>query len=349
VDEGAGVSPLTHDPIVRPGYGMKRKAISLLSGGLDSILATKLVLEQSIEVVGLHFTSPFMSRRERDRGLQAVRSAAELGIRLIVRDKGAEYIEVIQKPEHGYGRNMNPCIDCRIFMLRKTKDLMAEEGASFVVTGEVLGQRPMSQRRETIRLIEKASGLDRLILRPLSAKHFEPTFVEQEGVIDRTRLCDIAGRGRTIQYRLADTFHLREFGCPGGGCLLTDQVFAGKLRDLFRHDGSFTATDLILLNIGRHFRLNGNTKLVVGRNQDENERLEALRAPPYMMVYPIGFKGPQAILKGDLDGSIIAIAANIIGYYSRNVSPAMVVGLNNGKVTRHTVPKAEIDLERLKI
>jgi tRNA-specific 2-thiouridylase len=327
---------------------MNRKAISLISGGLDSTLSTKLVLDQDIEVVGLHFTSPFCSRRERDRGLQAVKTARELGIRLILQDKGPEYLE-IRHPDHGYGKNMNPCIDCRIFMLRKTQEVMAREGASFVVTGEVLGQRPMSQRRHTMDLIEKESGLEGLILRPLSAKHFRPTVPEEEGTIDRTKLLDIAGRGRTVQYKLADTYHLREFGCPGGGCLLTDPIFAVKLRDLFSHDSGFTGTDLILLNIGRHFRLSPEAKLVVGRDQEENERLQSLWSPPYGFVYPIGFKGPSGILKGGLNGTILTTAAQVIGYYAKNTSPFFEVEFNNGTVHRHRVERTDMDLQKLRI
>jgi len=328
---------------------MNKKAISLLSGGLDSTLATKLILEQGIDVVGLHFASPFSNRKEREEGLQAIKTASELGIRLIIRDKGAEYIEVVQNPKHGYGKNMNPCIDCRIFMLRKAREIMIEEGAGFIVTGEVLGQRPMSQRRDTIQLIETASGLEALIVRPLSAKHFLPTMPEREGIIDRERLLDIAGRSRAVQYNLAATYNLKEFSCPGGGCLLTDPIFSNKLRDLFANDKGFTMKDMELLSIGRHFRLSIDTKLVMGRNKGENERLESMWSSAYVLFSPVGFNGPSGILKGASDKTIISHVANIIGYYGKNNASTITVESNNGTLKRHIIDKVDIIPERFRI
>jgi len=241
---------------------MRKKAISLISGGLDSAVATRLILDQGVELVGLNFQSPFSSKRERSEGLQAIKTAKELGIRLILKEKGPEYIDVIRNPKHGYGKNMNPCIDCRIFMLRKTKEVMAEEGASFVITGEVLGQRPMSQRRPTIDLIEKESGWESLIIRPLSAKHFAPSKPEAEGIIDRELLLDIAGRGRTAHFSLVKKYKLTAFGDPGGGCLLCDAIYSMRLRDLLAYDKDFTMLDIDLLNTDRHFRINQDTKLI---------------------------------------------------------------------------------------
>ena len=185
---------------------MNRKAVSLLSGGLDSILATKLIVDQGIEVKALHFTSPFCNCShgpQKGCGIQAIRSSEELGVEVAVKVKGAEYLKMLQSPHHGYGSNMNPCIDCRIFMLRETEKFMDEVGASFIITGEVLGQRPMSQRREAMRLIEKESGLEGLIVRPLSAQHFPPTLPEKQGIIDRERLLNLSGRSRKERiYRL---------------------------------------------------------------------------------------------------------------------------------------------------
>jgi tRNA-uridine 2-sulfurtransferase len=328
---------------------MKRKAISLISGGLDSAIATKLILDQGVEVVGLTFTSSFSSKRERSEGLQAIRTARELGIRLILKEKGPEYIDVIRNPKHGYGKNMNPCIDCRIFMLRKTTDIMAEEGASFVITGEVLGQRPMSQRRPTIELIEKESGLESLILRPLSAKHFAPSMPEVEGIIDRELLLDVAGRGRTAQFGLAEQYQLKAFGDPGGGCLLTDSMYSVRLRDLFSHDKEFTALDIDLLNTGRHFRINPNTKLILGRNKGENDRLHSLWGLPYVLVYPIGFPGPLGIIKGTLKKEVITIAANIISHYGKNKAQVITIETNNGSISRHEENHIDQDIEQYKI
>ncbi|MCX5812841.1 MAG: 7-cyano-7-deazaguanine synthase [Proteobacteria bacterium] len=326
---------------------MNRKAISLLSGGLDSVLATKVIMEQGIEVIALHFTSPFNSRKEKERGLQAVRTISELGIGLILKHKGLEYIDIVRSPKYGYGKNINPCIDCRIFMLQKTKEIMAEEQASFVVTGEVLGQRPMSQRRDTIRIIEKASGLEGLIVRPLSAMHFLPSIPEQEGLLDREKLLGFTGRSRAPQYRLAEKYNLTEFGSPAGGCLLTDPIFTKKLKDLFKYDKAFTMKDLELLSIGRHFRLQTDTKLVVGRNEIENNKLISLWEPPYISFHPVGFRGPSAILKGVFDDKIINTVANIMGYYGKNESTIISIESNNGIVNSHAVERRNLIPEGL--
>lgn len=299
---------------------MNRKAISLLSGGLDSVLASRIIQSQGIEVVALHLTFPFKSRRERERGMQAARSAEELGIRLIVKEKDINFIEIVRKPRYGYGKNMNPCIDCRIYMLKTAKVVMQEEGAGFIITGEVLGQRPMSQRRDAMNLIEKESGLKGLILRPLSAMHFPETIPEQEGIVDRARLFDITGRSRAVQYELVKEFDLREFGCPGGGCLLTEPVFSRRLRDLFSHDAFFTMKDIELLSVGRHFRLNKDVKIVIGRDKNENERLSMLWSEGYMLVVPSGFTGPMGLIKGKTDDDILTVAANLICHFSRTVN-----------------------------
>ncbi len=296
---------------------MNKKAISLISGGLDSALATRLILDQGIEVVGLNFTSPFSSKRERSEGLQAIRTTRELGIRLILKEKGPEYIDVIRKPKHGYGKNMNPCIDCRIFMLRKTKEVMAKE--------------------------------ESLILRPLSAKHFIPSKPEIEGVIDRKLLLDLAGRGRTAQFNLVEKYKLSAFGDPGGGCLLTDAMYSKRLRDLLAHDKGFSMLDIDLLNTGRHFRINPDTKLILGRNKGENERLHSLWVLPYVLVYPIDFPGPLGIIKGKLGKEIIAIVANIISHYGKNKASMITIEMNNGSISRHEIERTDKDFEQYKI
>jgi tRNA U34 2-thiouridine synthase MnmA/TrmU len=328
---------------------MKKKAISLISGGLDSAVATRLILDQGVDVVGLNFTSPFSSKRERSEGLQAIGTARELGIHLILKEKGPEYINIIRNPKHGYGKNMNPCIDCRIFMLRKTREVMAKEGADFVITGEVLGQRPMSQRRPTIELIEKESGLESLILRPLSAKHFAPSRPEVEGIIDRELLLNVAGRGRTAQFSLVEKYNLSAFGDPGGGCLLTDAMYSSRLRDLLAHDRNFTMVDIDLLSTGRHFRINDDTKLILGRNKGENGRLHSLWVSPYFLVYPIGFPGPLGIVKGDLGKEVISTVANIISHYGKNKAATITIEINNGCFSRHEIDRINHDFEGYKI
>ena len=328
---------------------MNKKTISLLSGGLDSILATKLILDQGIEVVGLHFTSNFASKSDKERGLQAVKTADELGIRLIVKDKGPEYLEIIKKPRYGYGKNVNPCIDCRIFMLQKTETVMVEEGAGFLVTGEVVGQRPMSQKRHTIELIEKRSGLNGLIVRPLSAKLFPPTRPEQEGVIDREKLLALSGRSRETQYNLVAFYNMKQFARPGGGCLLTDPIFGCKLKDFMSKDPEFTLKDIEFLTMGRYFRLDNNTTLFLGRNQEENERLESLWAAPYVLLSPCDFKGPKGILRGAFTEENVKIAAHIMAFYSKYTASIIRIEANNGLPKIYEVKQEEIDIETFKI
>ncbi len=330
---------------------MERKAISLLSGGLDSILATRIIKEQGIEVVALHFTSPFCTCTKGDKGcgLQAVRTARELDVEVLVRLKGMDYLEIVRSPGHGYGRAMNPCIDCRIFMLKEARKLMEETGASFVITGEVLGQRPMSQRRETIRLIERESGLEGLMLRPLSAKHFPPTLPEIEGIVDREKLYDIAGRGRKTQYELVDAMSLKEFSCPGGGCLLTDPVFARRMKDLFAFEKGFTMRDVTLLKIGRHFRLRPDMKLILGRNEEENGRLNAAHMPPHVLLTPVGFKGPTGLLAGAPRAEDLEVAGNLMALYGKTDAFPITIESGDNAATLNSIGKVTVDRDTLSI
>jgi len=337
--------------VFSPRWIMNRKAISLLSGGLDSTLATRLIMEQGVEVVALHFTSLFCncSKGGTGCGIQAVRTAGELGLEVMVRVKGMDYLEIVKAPKHGYGRALNPCIDCRIFMLKEARKIMDEIRAGFVVTGEVLNQRPMSQHRAALRCIEKESGLEGLILRPLSAKHFEPTLPEREGIVDRERLLGIAGRSRKTQYGLVDAFRLKEFSCPGGGCLLTEPLFAKKLKDLFDDSGGFTMKDVALLKIGRHFRLSPDTKLIIGRNKEENDRLSALWSAPQMLMAPQGFKGPLGLLSGVASDVHIDIAANIISHYGKNDVYPITVEIRDGTKRLHQAQWKAVAWESLRI
>ena len=328
---------------------MNRKAISLLSGGLDSILAARVIKEQGIEVIALHFTSSFLTcaREDKDRDLQAVRSARELDVEVIVKVKGMDFIDMVRHPRHGYGRNMNPCIDCRIFMLREARRLMDELGASFVVTGEVLGQRPMSQHREAIGMIDKDSGLAGLIVRPLSAKHFEPTLPEIEGILDRSKLLDFSGRSRRPQYDLAQAFDLTEFSSPGGGCLLTDANFARKLKDLFSCGEAFTLKDVELLKVGRHFRLSKDVRLILGRDEEENERLAAAHRPPHTLLTP-EFRGPTGLLMGVPDKGVLEIAGNLMASYGKeDAFPVTIECSTDGAPVPLLVEKKLVDRESL--
>jgi len=299
----------------------------LLSGGLDSTLAVKIMIEQGIELTAVHFTSPFCNCSSRRAGCrhQARRVAEEFGVPIRVVVKGMDYLKIVEKAPHGYGRGMNPCIDCRIYMLRKVAEMMDEIGASFVVTGEVLGQRPMSQHRQAIELIDKESGLAGLILRPLSAHHFPPTLPEVEGIVDRGRLLAISGRSRKAQIELAERLGVRDYPCPAGGCLLTDPEVASRLRDLFAHVPDYTHRDLVILTIGRHFRLSPSLRVVLGRSQEENERLLALAIPGDKVFTPANFRGPTALAAGDLDPASEGMIRQLIPAYSQDDLPAYLI------------------------
>ncbi len=293
------------------------KAIALLSGGLDSILAVKIILEQKIEIEAVNFLTVFCTCTAKGKTCLASKSAADkLGIKLKVFEVSKEYFEIIKNPKYGYGRNMNPCLDCRIFMFKKAGQYMVETGAKFLVTGEVLGERPMSQRKDAMRIIERDSGLGGLILRPLSAKLLEPTVPEKEGLVDREKLLSIQGRSRKPQMQLAAEFGINDYPCPAGGCLLTDSEFASKMRDLIRHKPDFSVNDVRLLRAGRHFRLTPESKLIVGRNQEENNRLLDLASDGDLCFQPVKEKGPVGIGKGVFTDGSILIAASIIARYS---------------------------------
>lgn len=327
---------------------MSNKALALLSGGLDSIIAVRLILDQGIEVVGLHFVSAFCDNKRKERDNVVLRSASELGIKVLIRDKGPGYVEVLTKPKHGYGKNMNPCIDCRIYMLQEARHVMEAEGASFLITGEVVGQRPMSQMRDTIRLIEKESGLTGMIVRPLSAKLLAPSEAEAQGIVDRSKLLGVAGRSRKVQYDLVEKYRLKEFSKPAGGCLLTDPIYARKLRELLKEEPEFNMTDIDLLKYGRHFRY-GGVKLVVGRNKDENEALRNLWTPPYLFAHTDDFKGPSAILKGPVDDNTIAIAGNIISFYAKNETFPFTLDCFDGRTDRRSIDRIPVDPEEYKV
>jgi tRNA-specific 2-thiouridylase len=330
-------------------------AIALLSGGLDSSLAVKMMIDQGIAITAVHFTSPFCNCTSRKAGCkqQAVKVAHEFGVPIRVIHKGMDYMRMVQSPPHGHGRGMNPCIDCRIYMLKKVKEIMAGSGASFIVTGEVLGQRPMSQHRAAIRKIEKESGLEGFILRPLSAQHFPPTIPEQEGIVDRQKLLSFSGRSRKPQIHLAERLGVKDYPCPAGGCLLTEKVIASRLRDLFAHQPNYDMLDLSLLTIGRHFRLNPGLKIIVGRNQVENERIQILAQPSSVLFCPVGFRGPTALARGILGPPAEQMVGEIIARHSQEekneyfIQKQIVAGMELIFAVEKKFPKEILDTLRM--
>jgi len=290
------------------------KALALLSGGLDSAIAVRIVMEQDIEMEALNFITPFCQCKKGCGDLLAL--VKELGVKLHAVSLFEDYLEVVKNPRHGYGSNLNPCIDCRILMFKKAKVRMVEIGASFIVTGEVLGQRPMSQHKEALSTIERESGLDGLVLRPLSAKSLPPTRAEEKGWVDRRRLLSITGRSRREQIGLARSYRISSYSCPSGGCLLTDPGFTRRLRDLLIHCPDPSLNDIELLKVGRHFRLTPSTKLIVGRNKAENERIRTLSQNSDIIFEAIGYNCPISIARGPLSGDDVIISARLEARYS---------------------------------
>jgi tRNA-uridine 2-sulfurtransferase len=288
------------------------RALGLASGGLDSMLAALVLRDQNIQVHWVCFETPFFGA---DR---ARRAAARLDIPLRTRDITSVYLDMLRNPHCGYGRHMNPCMDCHALMFRLAGETMAAEGYDFVFSGEVLGQRPMSQTRNALRYVEKNSGLRGYILRPLSALGLPETVVEQKGLVDRARLLDIRGRGRKIQIVLARRYGITDYPAPGGGCLLTDKGYADRLRDLLAHEAEPGRQALDRLKTGRHLRLDARTKIVVGRTRIENEQLEATFDPARDLKIRVqGFPGPLALAPATAATEMLALAGAIAAGYSK--------------------------------
>jgi tRNA U34 2-thiouridine synthase MnmA/TrmU len=249
------------------------RALGICSGGLDSILSALVLREQGIQVEWINFETPFFSADK------ARRAAQMTGIALRVKNITPVYLEMLKDPNCGYGSNMNPCLDCHALMFRIAGEVMREKRFDFLFSGEVVGQRPMSQTKPSLRYVEKHSGADGYVLRPLSAKLLPETIPEQQGLVDRERLLDISGRGRKRQIELAKAFGITEYPAPAGGCLLTDVGFSRRLKDLFDHEKNYTERDFELLKHGRHFRLHGKYKAIVGRTKADNQQILKLLDP----------------------------------------------------------------------
>ena len=319
------------------------RAIGLVSGGLDSVLAVRLLLEQGIECLGVCFVSPFFGARK------AKAAAKLLGIPLEVVDFSDAHLDLVKAPPHGYGKNMNPCIDCHAMMLRYAGRMMEERGFDFLFTGEVLGERPMSQNRNALRQVAKLSGYRDSILRPLSALVLEPTAMERSGAVDRSRLADISGRSRKPQMDMAARLGISTYEPPAGGCLLTDPAYGRRLKQLFERIPDCGCAAARLLTVGRLFWVAPGAMVLVGRRQGENERLTSMAAPGDALLHVDGdIPGPTVLVTGQFGEDEILKAAGLTVRYSdvRDQGPRSVAVLQNGVRRLVTADRpAEEDIE----
>ncbi len=293
----------------------KRKAIALFSGGLDSTLSIKLIVDQGIEVIACNINTGFGSTKDRRAHLQNM--CDQVGAELKIIDIQSEFLQkVLFTPKHGYGKYFNPCIDCHAKMFEVAKRIMIAEGADFLISGEVLGQRPMSQNGDAMNTVLNEANVEGLLLRPMSAKRLEPTIAEIEGWVDRDRLEGVSGRSRERQFELAEEFGLEDFETPGGGCLLTDENFGIKIQD-FNTYGDFEVKDIPVLKWGRHLRLKDGAKLVIGRDSEENEKIEAIENDKFILIKTDGIPGPSSLLSINSSTADKDLAASAILSYCK--------------------------------
>lgn len=314
------------------------KAISLFSGGLDSMIAIKLIADQGIDVIAVHIKTGFGGTKDVTDIL--AERAKMAGAEFKVIDVREEYLQkILFNPKYGYGKNFNPCIDCHGYMFRVAKGVMEELGASFVVSGEVVGQRPMSQRADALKQVSALADdkEEKLILRPLSAKLMEPSRPELEGWVDREKLLDISGRSRERQMVLVDEYGWEEYESPGGGCLLTEAHYSDRIREFIKHD-TFELPDIDLLKYGRHFRLPDGAKLVVGRHQEDNAGLEKIHSDKYIPIR-LPLAGPFSLMSNGATAEDKALAAKLAITYART-SPQETYAVTVGDETITVSPFA---------
>lgn len=289
------------------------KGLGLSSGGLDSILSAMLLQDQGIDITWISFETPFFSSES------ARKASMQTNIPLITLDITKEYMEMMKNPKAGFGKNMNPCMDCHALMFSMAGKTLEEKNFDFIFSGEVLGQRPKSQNRNSLRYVEKNSGYQGLILRPLSAKLLPETMVEQNGMINREKLLNISGRSRKIQMQMAGNYGIREYPSPAGGCLLTDKIFSKKLKDLMENKKDMDKNELYLLSHGRHFRLDSKTKVIVGRSEKDNNNLNKyFNANKDIFLQHATMAGPAVIVSGNLNLENIQTAATICAGYTKS-------------------------------
>jgi tRNA U34 2-thiouridine synthase MnmA/TrmU len=305
-----------------------RKAVALVSGGLDSMLAVKVVQEQGVHVEGVNFFTGFCVEghthaiRKKDRARpkrnNALWVAEQLGIKLHILDVSEPYKDVVINPRHGYGANLNPCLDCKGFMVNKAYEWMQEHGFDFLITGEVIGQRPMSQRKDTMPVVSKESGAGDLLLRPLCAKLLPETRPEREGWIQREALLDFSGRNRKPQMALAAQYGFEDYAQPAGGCcFLTDANYSSKLADLWQARGekTYEIDDIVMLKVGRHLRPKPHFKLIIAREEGETNFLKGYRKR-YISLNTVSHSGPIALVDGEPDEDDLALAARLVARFS---------------------------------
>jgi len=334
---------------LRNDDGVQIKAIAMLSGGLDSILAAAVVRRAGIDVLGLHVRHLFTPRSAEDHDPIAL-AAAAAGVPLRVLDRCEEHLEVIRRPRYGVGAGANPCIDCRIFVLREAAGILEAEGAQFVVTGEVLGQRPMSQHRQALDLVARRSGLEDRLFRPLSARLLPETLPVREGWVPLEQLPEIHGRGRSEQLALAEELGITYTPQPAGGCLLVEKVFAARVRDAFEHLGAdrVTREEFELLRVGRQFRLSATVKLIVGRDERENEVLLRL-AGERAVITARDVVGPVALLEGQADDAAARTACALAARYSDHEGRPQLTMVITRAEGRQTIDVAPMDPDNPRI
>lgn len=287
------------------------KALALISGGLDSILAAKLIKEQGIEVIGICFKSHFFNEEN------AIRMTKQIDIPLKVVDFSKEHFDMVKNPKHGYGKNINPCIDCHAMMMNYAGKLLDELNADFIVTGEVLNQRPMSQNKSSLNLVKKESGFQDKILRPLCAKVLPPTEMELEGLVDRDKLLGISGRGRKDQMELAKKWNIVDYPSPAGGCKLTEPNYSVRLKEILNHKENVENRELELLKIGRHFRVTENAKIISTRTAEEVDLLKKCLTQEDLVFLAKDFKGSMVVVVGDAKKEDIEFAAKVTARYCK--------------------------------
>ncbi len=324
------------------------KALALYSGGLDSILSILAVMKQGIDVAAIRFLTSFNTRIRRREQNTYAKLLLPAGFDFIIKDYPIyeKFLNMLKSPKYGYGKNMNPCVDCKILMLKEAKRIMLEEGYDFIITGEVLWQRPMSQRRDILSVIDREASVKGYVVRPLSAKLFNPSLAELAGLIDRQGLYDFSGRTRKPQMRLAQEMGLSNYAQPAGGCLLTDPLYSAKLSDLMRHNPDPSISEINLLQLGRHYRISADTKIIAGRDNMDNELIQAISEPLDCLLWVEGYGSSLTIIKGKVSDETIKVAAALCARHSnaKNLPEVKVSFKISGNISTITVNPASDSL-----